>query len=228
MKIKEIIVEGGNIWKDNLATVRIQKKSVLPTVKFLEKITGLSLIDNILGSAGKAETSGDIDIAIDAAKYNKEDLVARLKAYSPDAQVKKTGISVHFRCPIEGNPKNNFVQIDFMFMNDMNFAKWIYSPQGKSKYKNAVRTFLMASIAKFFGLRFSAERGLVSRETNTPLKNGTNPTFIAKILLGKNATEKDLSTAENIIDYLKDDPKKDEKLADGFKLIESFGFYPSE
>ena len=33
-----VLSEGGNIWKDDLSTTRINKQDVLPTVKFLEKI----------------------------------------------------------------------------------------------------------------------------------------------------------------------------------------------
>ena len=53
--------EGGNIFK---TTSRIERKDVLPTVKQLEQITGLPLVNNMLGSTGKAADSGDIDLVL--------------------------------------------------------------------------------------------------------------------------------------------------------------------
>ena len=58
--------EGGNIFKDedgNIVTQRINRADVDPTLKWLENITGLPLVDAKLGSTGLKTTSGDLDIA---------------------------------------------------------------------------------------------------------------------------------------------------------------------
>ncbi|MDV7390500.1 hypothetical protein RZS08_04060, partial [Arthrospira platensis SPKY1] len=106
------LLEGGNVWKDDLATTRINQADVVPTVKFLEKITGLPLVNNLLGTTGKKATSGDIDVAVDASKVDKNQLEQRLKAWAakndPTALTKKTGVSVHFRTPINGDPTNGY------------------------------------------------------------------------------------------------------------------------
>jgi hypothetical protein len=189
-------------------------------------------MNNMLGTTGRAETSGDIDLAVDASQISKEELVAKLKDWSskndPSAQVKKKGISVHFRCPIAGKNFLNFVQVDFMFVDDMKFTHWIYRPSGESKYKNAARTILIASIAKTFGLRFSSERGLTDRKTDKSLTKGKNPDWIAYMLLGKKATGKDLASVESILAALKNDPKRDEKLEDARKTLPMRGLVPLE
>lgn len=230
MKIREIIVEGGNIWHGNLATARIPRDLVAPTVGFLEQITGLPLMNNMLGSTGIKADSSDIDLAVDATKTSKEQLIAKLKAWAAQndelAQVKKTGISVHFRCPIAGKPELSSVQVDFMFVNDMNFSKWVLKLSHDSKYKNSVRNILLASLSKAVGLRFSPEKGLLNRNTNEPVKNGTNPDYIAKAILNPKATAKDLSSAENILLALNNDPKREEKLGDARKTLPMYGVDP--
>ena len=61
-----MIAEGGNIFKDaegKPLTDRINKADIAPTIKWMEQITGLPLLSNTLGSVGKKESSGDLDIA---------------------------------------------------------------------------------------------------------------------------------------------------------------------
>ena len=63
-----ILNEGGNIFKNaegQPATQRINQADVEPTLKWLEKITGLNHVDNMLGSTGIKPTSGDLDVAVD-------------------------------------------------------------------------------------------------------------------------------------------------------------------
>ena len=55
-----ILGEGGNVFKDadgNPRTQRINLADIKPTVAWLEKITGLPLVDNMLGSTGTKPTS---------------------------------------------------------------------------------------------------------------------------------------------------------------------------
>jgi hypothetical protein len=230
MKIREIIVEGGNVWKGDMQTIRIPRDLVSPTVSFLEQITGLPLLNNMLGTTGKAETSGDIDLSVDASTITKDELTAKLKTWAAQndetAQTKKTGNSVHFRCPIAGKNFLNYVQVDFMFFEDMTFSHWVYRAPVESQFKNAARTILIASVAKYFGLRFSPERGLVNRENDKPLAQAKNPDYIAKLILNKKATGKDLGSVESILTALKNDPLRDKKLEDARKTLPMYGVPP--
>ena len=68
------LFEGGNIFKDENkvpVTTRINKADVDPTLKWLEKIVKLDLVNNKLGTTGKNESSGDLDIAVDEKKISK-------------------------------------------------------------------------------------------------------------------------------------------------------------
>ena len=219
---RKIIREGGNVWKDGLATIRINRDDVVPTVKFLEKITGLQLVDNMLGTTGRKDTSGDLDLAVDAKKIDKNQLAQRLQDWATKndskSLVKKSGVSVHFRTPIKGNPANGYVQTDFMLLDDVPFAKWSMS-QLPSEYKGSVKHILLASIAKSQGLKWSFSQGLSSRTTGDSLRGGKDADYVAQILFGPNANANTISTVENMLAALKNDPDRDKKLADAIEML---------
>ena len=222
-----ILKEGGNIFKGSqgeLLTGRINQADVSPTVKWLEGITGLPLQDGMLGTTGKAPTSGDLDLSVDENKISKDELVAKLsqwaqsKKQDPKQWVRKSGISVHFKTPIAGDEKKGFVQTDFMF-GEPEWQK--FSLQGGltgSEYKGMDRHILLASIAKALGYRWSHNYGLLNRESNQPVSK--DPDRIAQLLLGVDHTAKDLTSVESIHKIIKNRSDYEKLVADA---VESFG-----
>jgi hypothetical protein len=217
-----ILAEGGNIFKDasgRALTQRINQTDVKSTIAWLEQLTGLELQDNALGSTGRKATSGDLDLAVDANAVTKEQLVQRLSQWAtshglkPEENIRKSGISVHLKTPINGRPDSGYVQTDFMFLKDVPFSKFILSAPADSAYRGQDRNVLINSIAKSMGYKLNQNAGLMTRtEPNELISN--DPDQIAKVLLNKGATEKDLYSVETIIAALEKDPKKDAKLAD--------------
>jgi hypothetical protein len=216
-----ILSEGGNIFKDasgRALTQRINQTDVKPTIAWLEQLTGMDLQDNTLGSTGRKPTSGDLDLAVDANQFTKEQMVAQLTQWAqmnklkPEEYIRKSGISVHFKTPIAGQPSKGYVQTDFMFLKDVPFSKFILSAPADSSYRGQDRNVLMNSIAKSMGYKLNQTAGLQDRVTNEIISN--DPDAIAKILLNKTATQKDLHSVETIVAALETDPKKDAKLAD--------------
>ena len=222
-----MLKEGGNIFKGSqgeLLTGRINQADVAPTVKWLEGITGLPLQDGMLGTTGKAPTSGDLDLSVDENKISKDELVAKLsqwaqsKKQDPKQWVRKSGISVHFKTPIAGDEKKGFVQTDFMF-GEPEWQK--FSLQGGltgSEYKGMDRHILLASIAKALGYRWSHNYGLLNRESNQPVSK--DPDRIAQLLLGVDHTSKDLASVESIHKIIKNRSDYEKLVADA---VESFG-----
>jgi hypothetical protein len=213
--------EGGNIFKDasgRALTQRINQTDVKSTIAWLEQLTGMDLQDNTLGSTGRKPTSGDLDLAVDANQFTKEQMVAQLTQWAqmnklkPEEYIRKSGISVHFKTPINGRPDSGYVQTDFMFLKDVPFSKFILSAPADSAYKGQDRNVLMNSIAKSMGYKLNQTAGLQDRATNEIISN--DPDAIARILLNKSATREDLLSVESIVRALEKDPKKDEKLKD--------------
>jgi hypothetical protein len=197
------LTEGGNVFKNadgSEATQRIARDNVVPTVQWLEQLTGLSLVDNMLGTTGKKESSGDLDLAVDVSKVTKDVLVQQLLAKGIDkADIRKTGDSVHLKTPILGDASNGYVQTDFMFGNP-EWQRWSLRGAGEgSPYKGVHRQILMASIAKAQGMKWSYKNGLVNRETNEVISQ--NPAEIAQILV--KGTPADLESVETIIAKIK-------------------------
>ena len=77
----------------------------MPTLKKAQELTGLSLLDNTLGSTGKTETSGDLDVVVDSNKTNKDEFIKHLISKGVDpSHLKKTGnININQPTP-QGTP----------------------------------------------------------------------------------------------------------------------------
>lgn len=226
-----ILNEGGNVFKSpegEPATQRINKADVEPTLKWLEKITGLDHVSNMLGSTGIKPTSGDLDVAVDKANVDKDGLVSKLSAWvqknHPDDDVKqwiaKSGISVHFKTPINGNEKLGFVQTDLMF-GDPKFMQFALRGDEKSEFKGQHRMIMMASIAKALGYKWSPTNGLVDRLTNKEVTK--DPDEVAKILLGDGSNAGDLKSVETINAKIKSDPNYEALVKDAKDFFEKEG-----
>jgi hypothetical protein len=208
------LTEGGNVFKNadgSEATTRISRDNVVSTVQWLEQLTGLNLVDNMLGTTGKKESSGDLDLAVDATKVSKEVLVQQLLNRGINkADIRKTGDSVHLKTPILGDPSNGYVQTDFMFGNP-DWQRWSLRGAGEgSPYKGVHRQLLMASIAKAQGMKWSYKNGLVDRETNEIISQ--NPAEIAQKLIG--GTPADLESVETIVAKIKGRPDYEQLVVD--------------
>lgn len=237
--------EGGNVFRDeegNFLTQRIKLADVLPTVRWLESVTGLDLTGKDrdeagvptkwLGSTGRMSDSGDIDLVVTDA--TKDELHQKLLTFvqknslDPKQWIKKAA-ELHFRTPIAGDPDKGFVQTDFNFYPDEESTKWaqFYMSGTSPEYKGLFRNVLLSSLAKPLGLKLGSN-GLISRETNQPIPNGRDPDYAAEVLLGKGHDKSDLRTVEKIYDALKNDPMRDEKLADFRGFIEKQGIEEPE
>mgnify|MGYP001089018813 FL=1 len=217
-----IILEGGNVFKDEKGTAltkRINLADVKPTVTYLESLTGLPLLDNMLGSTGKKPTSGDLDLAVDAKKHTKDEVYNKLIAKGVDQKdLAKSGDSVHYKCPINGDPMNGYVQVDFMF-GDPKWQQFALNASSESEFKGVHRAILLASIAKARGMKWSYKYGLVSRETNKVISN--DPEEIAKMLIG--GTRKDLASVESINAQAKKNNDYEELVADAVEYFAKEG-----
>ena len=244
------ISEGGNIFKQpdgTELTRRINQNEVAPTINWLESITGLDLTkekakDGLpakwLGSTGRKPTSGDLDLAVNANEVSKAELESKLKSWAtqnnldPKEYVAKSGISVHFKAPIEGNSEKGFVQTDFMFLNNLEWETWLLSGgmRSPSEYKGVFREVALNSVAKGTitsehpqGLRLSG-KGVVDRATGELVT--LDPEVATKLLFGKDGTLDDMSSVENIYKKLKNDPNKQQKLKDFEEYAARSGITP--
>lgn len=225
------INEGGNVFKDATGqplTRRIKQAEIMPTVQWIEKVTGLDftqerdprdkLPTKWLGSTGRKPDSGDLDLSVDASEISKEQLIsvlanwARQTSVDPAKYIKKTGSAVHFFTAINGDPKNGFVQSDFMFSNKPRWTQFVLSSDPKSQYKGALRNIMLNSMAKSLGYKLNQNDGIMNRATNELITD--DPAQVAKMLLSPNATVADLYSVEAIMRALEADPKKQQKIAD--------------
>ena len=210
-----ILLEGGNVFKDKEgrpATERISRENVVPTVQWLEQLTGLNLQDNMLGSTGRAATSGDLDLGVDSTKITKDVLIKQLQKRGIKIDdIKKSGDIVHLKTPILGDPSNGFVQADFMFSETPEFQQFYYQGGAEgSQFKGSHRNILMASLARAQNMKFSPKHGLLTPDDQLITQD---PKEIAIKLLGQGHAPKDLATVESIIKAIKDRPDFEQLIA---------------
>ncbi len=141
----------------------IHHSEIAPTLKKLEKELGIPLLSNALGSVGKKEFSGDIDIAVQLDSDKRDEFEKRLQASSIIQDIRKSSVfmTVVDIVGFDANkkdgdkPRTGKVQIDFM-PGDVDFMKnYYHSPHSKSmskdgkhsNYKGVHRNIMIASIA---------------------------------------------------------------------------------
>ena len=156
------IVEGGAM--PGVGAIHISE--IEPTLAKLEKALGLDLMSNTLGSVGKRQFSGDIDVALKIERDEIPEFLAKLKS-TPDIKdiaqssviMTKVQIQDYDGTKTDGRPRTGFVQVDFM-PGDPGWLKTYYhSPHEKdSKYKGVFRNLLLASICGIYDRQDSAEK----------------------------------------------------------------------
>jgi hypothetical protein len=245
------LFEGGNIFKTadkQPLTQRIATKDVEATIKFIEEITGLDFTKELdpqdkkpvkwLGTTGRKEdpdgtfdlnSSGDLDLSVDAREITKEALMAKLAdwcrstgvaeedifnkgAKKSDGWIKDAGDNVHFRTPINGSQTNGFVQADFMLTVNPKFQQGSMIG-GTKEYRGEHRHIVLASIARARGLKYSPKFGLLHGDTNEPVDNGDDWNVITKTLLGQTATINDIRSVDAIVNYIEKLPNYEELIA---------------
>ena len=209
------LFEGGNVFKTaegQPATTRISRENVVPTVQWLEQLTGLNLVDNMLGSTGRAATSGDLDLGVDSTKVSKDILIKQLQKRGIKVDdIKKSGDIVHLKTPILGDPSNGFVQTDFMFSETPEFQQFYYQGGTEgSQFKGSHRNILMASLARAQRMKFSPKHGLLTSDDQLITRD---PKEIAEKLLGQGLTPKNLASVESIIKSIKERPDFEQLIA---------------
>ena len=243
---------GGNVFKDangNPLTRRINRVDVPTTIKWLEQITGLSLKETAGSTGGNSADCGDLDFILDANVITKEAVIGVLTNWCKQqgvaeneianqgrkyrgGYIAQTGIEVHFRAPINGNPANGYVQSDFNFVNKLHWTKFMLAPMpAGSEYKGVDRAVLFNSIGKTLGVKVNVISGVHARDTDELVTN--DPAKMAHIFFdgltdelvtddpGKMAemflpagTVRDLAGVESTISALRNDPQRDAKLKD--------------
>jgi hypothetical protein len=249
--MKTNIFEGGNVFKTadkQSLTQRIATKDVPSTIDFIEKITGLDFTKELdpddkkpvkwLGTTGRKEdpdgtfdlnSSGDLDLSVDAREITKEELIAKLADWcrangvdeadilnkgtkKNDGWIKDAGDNVHFRTPISGSQTNGFVQADFMLTVNPKFQQGSMIG-GRGQYRGEHRHIVLSSIVRARGFKYSPKFGLLHGDTNEPVENGDDWNVIAKQLLGQTASTKDVKSVDGIIAYIIKLPNYDELVA---------------
>lgn len=161
--IRPLLMEGGSM--PNAGAIHISE--IEPTLKKLEKYLNIDLRNNTLGSVGKKEYSGDIDIALDIKPEDIPAFMEKLKSIPEIKDISKssvimTTVEIENYDPNkkpENKKRTGIVQIDFM-PGDIDWLKTFYhAPYEKdSKYSGVFRNILISTIAAFLDKKESSQK----------------------------------------------------------------------
>lgn len=153
-------------------TRRINRLEIVPTLEWLQdkwpswEKGGKPLKELLLGSSGKKETSGDLDLNIDETIWDLNEVADELVQFLGEENVRpRPGNNQIFTAvPIAGRSENGFVQVDFMFGNfawqefsyfspaeaiHIPLEEGLYLLPGTSQYKGLYRTELIKAVVAF-------------------------------------------------------------------------------
>ena len=155
------LLESGSI--DGVGAIHIDE--IPPTLEKLQSALGIDLMNNVLGSVGKKEFSGDIDVALKIEPQDIPAFMERLEASPLVTDISKSSV-IMTKVKIEkydqsietDRPRTGYVQVDFM-PGDPDWLKTYYhSPHEKdTRYKGAHRTVMLAIIAAVYQQNNSQE-----------------------------------------------------------------------
>ena len=147
VSFKQFLAEGGHA-TEKFGTERVTAKDIYSVLATVAKVLGVrakNLEQNLLGSghlilSGHKQDSGDVDIALPEEGMERTH-EAMLKAVGGSGVLNKGTKVGSYAVPANGKK----VQVDLMFVPDVEWAKFIYSSeQGrKSKYPGAVRNIIL-------------------------------------------------------------------------------------
>lgn len=153
------------------------------------------LNDYTLGSTGKREYSGDIDLVIDDAWWDHGISAFRqnLEEVFGKDSVARNGDMLHLKYPIveykevlqEAQPRTGFVQIDFIFGNK-EWKQFYYYSDPESAYKGAHRNLMIAAICSVLNIYPDTELN----DTYTIIWEGDRPAAITRWKWGSNGFTK--------------------------------------
>lgn len=129
----------------------IERKDISKTIEYVSRLTSIPVSDlHPLGSVGKLQISGDIDLAVDITIYDPKRIhETLLNVIGPDCGKYNAGTNIgSYAIPIAGAADNGLVQVDLMYVANVEWAKFFYfSPGDKSQFKGAIRNILLSAIA---------------------------------------------------------------------------------
>ena len=140
---------GGNLF---LNTTAVNKAYIKNTVEslFNDHLSMLGVHEyRYIGSTGKTNVSGDIDICISCSPANKQALASQLKKRLGENNVKISGQNISIKYQIFGF-SNCYTQIDLMLSDkySLDDTAWLMSGDNASGVKGVYRNLMLCHIAK--------------------------------------------------------------------------------
>ena len=215
--------EGGNIWNE---AEPYDQGNAEALEKQLEKYLSGTGLDVFRIGSGATPTpgkmSGDLDVMVDldvAAKaFNEQDpknIRIALEKFLQEKglETKRIAVTVHVRLPFG----DKFHQVDIKVVkNAANVYRFhIHDIPKGSPWKGVNKQMMLNTLASSQGMLWSPDEGLYARDAAGKKAQllSTDLDEIARYLLGKTASAKDLGSVESIMAAIPDESRRNEIFA---------------
>lgn len=151
-ELNNILIEGGAAMKASRINVENIKSTFDRYVKQVIKKVDPKAKYKTIGSLGKKDSSGDIDVALDT-KLSLDQVCVKLTKLGIDFKISKGLKQIYTEFPIfnqDGSQTESMVQVDLMF-GDIDFMSSTYWAPGESqsKYTGADLSVFFAGVTRF-------------------------------------------------------------------------------
>jgi hypothetical protein len=205
-------------------TTSIRREEVEPTLReLLRGVLRPVGIDSFvpLGSTGKRDMSGDLDIAIGpvptedpkALKAIKDGLLKSIQGVVGADRAKLVGQNIAIMAPVAGS-RDRFVQVDVMLSGNPDLTGWLMSGTGsgvKGVYRNLLLSYIASVMSKESGgttkVTVSFPGGIQVTEGGVVTLKRTEDPQVILSTLGINARPSETTSFEDLVTILAGDPK---------------------
>lgn len=220
MRAYEILTEGGNAFTD-VGAIHISE--IAPTLQWLAKqINHPEILKQTLGSVGKREYSGDIDVVVDLDREEMKQLALSLHKVLGQENVRGMAGNVITRVPIQNydaskdkrGPRTGYVQVDF-FPGDPEWMSLYYAGTGEeSKLKGVHRNLYISTLSKYVDRKASDEEDSFGRPVESVRWRWSPRDGLIKVLAKSKKNDKGGWARKQDIEYLSQPIKNADMIAD--------------
>lgn len=220
MRAYEILTEGGNAFTD-VGAIHISE--IKPTLEWLaQQINHPEILKQTLGSVGKKEYSGDIDVVVDLDREEMKELALTLHKVLGQENVRGMAGNVITRVPIQNydetkdqrGPRTGYVQVDF-FPGDPDWMSVYYAGTGdESKLKGVHRNLYISSISKYVDRKASEDEDDLGRPVESVRWRWSPRDGLIKVLAKSKKNHKGGWARKQEVEYLSQPIKNADMIAD--------------
>lgn len=220
MRAYEILTEGGNAFT-NVGVIHISE--IKPTLEWLaQQINMPEIKTQTVGSVGKKEYSGDIDVVVNLDRDEMKELSDTLRSTLGEQNVIGVAGNVITRVPIKGydetkdkrGPRTGYVQVDFFSGDPEWMSIYYHAPGEESKLKGVHRNIYLSTVSEFIDRKASKDKDDFGRPMKVVRWRWSPKDGLIKIMAQSKVNNQGKTAKKQDVELLSDPVRNADLIAD--------------